>query len=107
MTRFHGTLGATAKSARPGSSEWPLPDPICRSFVLAAELQATDLEERDRASLERAVVGTVELSSTDAGVAHFAASPDGQHRYVVVSDAQRQATLGAIVELAHRPPDGL
>ncbi len=47
------------------------------------------------------------ISVDDAGVTRFAASVGGPHRFVVVDDAQRQATLASIIELARRPPDGL
>ncbi len=49
--------------------------------------------------------GTIRVDAL--GKTTFEPSPNGQHRHLIASDAQRAKVLRALVELASRPPDSL
>jgi hypothetical protein len=49
--------------------------------------------------------GTITVD--DAGRTHFAANPQGLHRYLTATPEQASAALRAIIDLAARPPDRL
>ena len=47
------------------------------------------------------------ITVDDEGRTHFTADASGRHRYLIATPEQNAAALGAIIELASRPPDRL
>jgi inosine-uridine nucleoside N-ribohydrolase len=47
------------------------------------------------------------ITVDDQGHTHFTADAKGRHRYLIATPEQNTAALGAIIELASRPPDRL